>query len=149
MQVAGGRHFMHEHPTSASSWQMPEVAAVAELAGVQVVTIDLCRFGMMAKDDDGKMKPVQKPTRIMTNAPEIVKRVNRRCPNRVPGCGNKHDHTLLVGGKARKAQIYPREFCKCVCVSRHRGAEEPSRQRELRVALGELAGHGGVDGDQR
>ena len=77
--VAGGRCFMHEHPTSASAWPMPEVSAVVDLAWVQVMAIGLYQLGTVATGDDGKMKPVQKPTRTLANTAEIAKRVHRKC----------------------------------------------------------------------
>ena len=115
MQVDGGRYFVHEHPLAAGSWDLDIVRAVQELPGVQVVKTDLCQFGMTAVGDDGVRRPVMKPTRVMTNAPEIAKRIQRRCPNRGQSKETRHEHTQLIGGKARQAAVYPKAFCQCTC----------------------------------
>ena len=46
-----------------------------------IVRMDMCAFGMSAEKDGVKM-PVQKPTQLMSNSPELVRRLDRRCPNR-------------------------------------------------------------------
>ena len=85
------------------------------LPGVQVVNVDMCQFGLVAKDSDGTLKPAKKPTRIMTNAPEVARRVARVCPNRDPSSRHRHEHVMLVDGRARQAQKYTKAFCECVC----------------------------------
>ena len=51
---------------------------------------------------------------MASNSREVLKRLDRRCPNK-GGAGEKHEHVQLEGGLAKRAQIYPREFCKTVC----------------------------------
>ena len=54
-QVSRGKFFLHEHPATASSWDVPMIRELAELPmiqelaehpGVSVVTGDMCRWGM-------------------------------------------------------------------------------------------------------
>ena len=45
------------------------------------------------------------PTGFMTNAEQIARRLGRRCEG-------GHRHISLIGGRAKKAEIYPEELCK-------------------------------------
>ena len=46
MQLAGGRHFIHEHPAAATSWSEPCICRLLRTPGVQVATVDACQYGM-------------------------------------------------------------------------------------------------------
>ena len=81
LQHREGRYFAYEHPKTATSWKMAEVIKVANMDRVQVVKLDMCTFGMMSTDGDGPGL-VLKPTKIMTNCPEVAKRLDKRCSNR-------------------------------------------------------------------
>lgn len=113
IQVRSGRFFVHEHPATAKSWEMAEMVELGAERGVGIVTFDMCCFGMVAKKD-GEEGPVQKTTKLMSNSQEVMKRVNRRCPN-IGGEGEKHQHVVLENGRTKWAQVYPREFCRAVC----------------------------------
>ena len=95
------RYFVHEHPQSASSWNLPEVRAVQCLDGVASVVNDACVFGMTATDRDGIRKPVKKPTRWLSNAPALLRHLVGRC------AGRQAEHTRLLGGRAAGAAVYP------------------------------------------
>jgi hypothetical protein len=73
MQVKAGRHFAHEHPAGSTAWNMPEVQQFILEYGIDSVKMNMCSFGMTAKDDKG-IGLVAKPTRIMSSSPEILKR---------------------------------------------------------------------------
>ena len=106
MQHREGRYFAYEHPKTATSWKMAEVVKVANMDRVQVVKLDMCRFGMMSSDGDGPGL-VLKPTCIMTNCPEIAKRVDRRCCNRdLEDKTTGHRHVALINGRASQAQVF-------------------------------------------
>ena len=62
---------------TATSWFMPEVETVSRMDGVQIVKLDMCAFGMVSKDEDGTGL-VKKPTSMMTNSPEVGKRLNKQ-----------------------------------------------------------------------
>ena len=81
---------------------------------VETVTVDMCAraHGMKGTDEDGVETPIMKPTRLLTNSPDVAKAVAARCPNRTTP--KAHDHMQLVGGKAKQAQVYPRQFCQAM-----------------------------------
>ena len=142
-QIAGRRFFLHEHPHSASSWQMKEIKEMMMHEEVEVTECDMCAYGLVVADKDGTAL-ARKRTRLMSNSPEIMKRCSRQCSNgnaavesgerlRAPTDetamsklrkGAKkmdarsqefHRHADLTGGRARFAQVYPKEFCRAVC----------------------------------
>ena len=88
---------MHEHPSSVSSWNRPEVLRMLLQEGVELVEVDMCDFGIVASDEFGEAL-VRKRTKILTNSPEIARRVARRC-------SGDHRHVHLIGGKAKRAQL--------------------------------------------
>ena len=45
-QISRGRFFLHEHPATATSWGLSMVKELERHPGVQVVTGDMCRWGM-------------------------------------------------------------------------------------------------------
>ena len=105
-QRKNGRFFLHEHPDSATSWQLKEVVVMSMSGGVEIEHVDMC--------GDGKGL-VRKRTKVMSNAPEVLKRIARQCSNGPGKQDTDHKHVQLIGGKAKRAQIYPRAFCKAVC----------------------------------
>ena len=107
IQMCGQRFFMHEHPATATSWSMSEVIEVAMMESVEIITIDMCAFGMKYIDSQGESL-VKKPTKIMCNSEEILKRLEKRCDR-------THQHMQMIGGKAKGAQIYPAAFCEAIC----------------------------------
>ena len=56
---------------------------------------------------------MHKAARLMSSSEEILKRVAVRCSNEVNT--HKHRHVHLVQGRAKLAQVYPREFGIRVC----------------------------------
>ena len=51
MQVREGRHFLHEHPQTAVSWQLPVITRLPDLPGVATTVAHMCRYGMMQPDE--------------------------------------------------------------------------------------------------
>ena len=91
---------------------MPEVVEFMVRPEVDATVLHMCAFGMTASDDKGEGL-VHKATRIMSSSPEVLKRVERRCSNET--CNAKHRHVHLIQGRAKFAQVYPREFGVRVC----------------------------------
>ena len=86
------------------------------MEGVVKVKFDMCQFGMVAVDDDGITKPVQKRTAVLTNSYEVAQRLRRDCPNRCSYKTCHHKHAKLEGGqRCKQAQVHPRSFCRAVC----------------------------------
>ena len=50
---------------------------------------------------------MEKPTIFMTNRPYIGEELSQQCD----GC---HRHLVLIGGKAKRAEIYPDELCRAM-----------------------------------
>ena len=109
-QRARGAHFLHEHPASADSWDTDVVQDLLAEPGVQSAAGHMCRHGMRMMVPDGEVRPVRKPTRWASSAPEVLRRVALRCLN--VGCrpGNPgwHQHVALEGslpgGRAGRAR---------------------------------------------
>ena len=75
---------------------------------VRTVVTDQCMFGLKTKADGKKMAPARKPTRFMTNAEEIRKRLDVRCDG-------GHHHQVLLDGRAKHAAVYPPALCRAIC----------------------------------
>ena len=119
-QYHNHRYFVHEHPLTAGSWNLPEIVAISRLEGVQCIRVDMCEYGMRGTDRYGRDGEVMKPTMLMTNSPEIARMMAARCANHrnVVSEGEQkkpHVHVLLVGGRAKQAQVYPKRFCQRMC----------------------------------
>ena len=111
-QVLAGRYFLHEHPSCATSWQLGCILDVMAMEGVDTEWCDQCQYGQ----DGGTGNPVKKPTRWMSNSPEILKMLKLKCKSKDGNCarpgGGKH--TLCTGHVARMAAIYPMRLCKAI-----------------------------------
>ena len=105
---------MHEHPEGATSWKEKLVVEMASLEGVDIATVDMCALGMRV--DTGKLQgPARKRTRILSNSREVLKRVAVSCPNLGEDRSAHHVHVPLESGRAKRCQVYPREFSRRVC----------------------------------
>ena len=100
-QLKRKKYFILEQPDGARSWEEPCIKQLGLQEGVERIRCDMCAFGMNV---DGKGLNL-KPTGLMLNSPCIAARMNRRC-------SGDHEHVSLMGGKAHKAQVYPKKFCQ-------------------------------------
>ena len=80
--------------------------------GVQIVTGDMCRWGMTLDKDDSGEDPVQlvkKPTKwMMTNSPILVRLLQARC-------NGQHEHERLEGSsRTKQAESYPVSLVKAI-----------------------------------
>ena len=97
---------LHEHPATASSWDLPMVRELAEHPGVSIVTGDMCRWRMHLleeKESQNTDQPVlvKKPTKWMTNCPSLAALLNIRCLG-------GHEHSKLEGSRRTlQASKYP------------------------------------------
>eukprot|EP00974_Lingulodinium_polyedra_P015742 1526826-Lingulodinium_polyedra.AAC.1 len=66
MQLAAGRHFLHEHPAAAASWQDDRMVRLRARAGVGEVVGDQCQYGLKAAGPNGNPAPALKPTRFLS-----------------------------------------------------------------------------------
>ena len=115
IQVRGGRYFLHEHPNGASSWRMKSMVKIMAKDNVHTTACDMCAYGLTTKDGEGEAL-VEKRTRLMSNSPEIIKRVSNQCTNRGGKDASKHHrYGDVTCGRARQCQVYPKAFCRAVC----------------------------------
>ncbi len=118
LQVLAGRHFLHEHPAGATSWNHPTIAKLLATPGVSAVVAHQCAFGLQTSTQDGGQAPAMKPTRFMSSAPAVLEALSRKCPG-------GHSHASLLGGtRARDAAVYPPGLCKAIA----QGAAEQLRR---------------------
>ena len=64
-----------------------------------------CQLGAESSTDDGGKELVLKPTRFMTNSPELANMLSR-------WCDGQHRHVRLEHGRAHKADVYPAVLCE-------------------------------------
>lgn len=107
MQVENWRHFLHEHPVNAKSWEYPPMRELRNMPRIGEVIADLCQYGMRARTRGGGSRPSRKRTRFLSSAPAVLAKLWRRC---------KHAHQPLVNGRAAAAAIYPPQLCKALLV---------------------------------
>ena len=67
----------------------------------------------MTSTDEQGVAPVKKGTRLMSSSGEILKRVDRKCSN--GNGGTPHRHVHLIQGRAKAAQVYPRDLADSIC----------------------------------
>ena len=116
LQLRAGRHFLHEHPQSAASWQEPRVRALLRDPRVGTAVAHLCQYGMATKDACGGRAPARKATTFMSSSAALLRRLSKKCDG-------SHDHQRLEGGRARVVAIYPPGLCRAIL----RGIEDQRR----------------------
>ena len=131
MQLAAGRHFLHEHPASASSWSEPCMLDLRSAAGVSEVVGDQCRFGLLSPGEHGKPGPAKKPTRFLSSASSVLRELGKKCDG-------SHAHVRLVHGRAAAAAVYPRGLClailRGIAAQRRREGRDPLGVAQARAA---------------
>jgi hypothetical protein len=90
--------------TELFSWNESCVQGLLSKPRVTRVVSDMCVYGMHQEDELGAAL-VKKPTAFMTNSPEIARRLGQRC---IGG----HRHITLIGGRAKRAEVYPEQLCR-------------------------------------
>ena len=99
IQLKSGRHFIFEHPLSASSWRRTTLRELQEEDGVFEAKTHMCAFGMTSRDQDGE-GAVLKPTKFLTSSQTIQELLTTKC-------SRDHRHVHLVNGRAKAAAEYP------------------------------------------
>jgi hypothetical protein len=135
VQLKAGRHFLHEHPQSASSWQDTKMVKMLAHPRVNTVVAHLCQYGMKTMGDDGLWQPAKKATRFASSSEEVLQQLDRKC-------NGKHVHCHLTSGRAKHAAVYPPELCRSILrgIERQRlreGAKVPSHaERQVERGCG-------------
>ena len=118
LQLDAGRHFLHEHPATASSWQERIVQELRHDGRVGEVVGDQCRYGLRTPGPSGGWRPAQKPTRFLSSSEALLEALSLRCR------GTHRHQTLLGNRRASAAAIYPPGLCRAILA----GAEEQLRR---------------------
>ena len=100
-QIDRGDHGLHEHPDTATSWDLPRVRKFLENDEVILIKGDQCRFGLKIK---GRLS--RKSTLFATTCDTIA--VNLQL------CNCSEPHQPLVNGLPRQAQEYPPALVKAI-----------------------------------
>lgn len=103
IQLDGGRHFLHEHPETATSWIDPSMIKLLTLNKDSTVVSDQCMYGLLTPGPDGAPMPAKKPTKWASSSPHMLRRLATRC-------SKEHIHQQLVSGRAKGAENYPIEL---------------------------------------
>eukprot|EP00974_Lingulodinium_polyedra_P026548 2560677-Lingulodinium_polyedra.AAC.1 len=107
LQLKAGRHFVHEHPEGATSWNEKCMQDILNDPRVSTVVGRQCQYGLATPGPDGVKVPARKATRFASSAPEILRKLDKQCKG-------EHAHQHLVGGRAAAAARYPAELCKAL-----------------------------------
>ena len=112
MQVAGGRYFLHEHPMNATSWKDSCIRDIIDMRGVERIVNDQCQLGQ----EDGKGRPVKKPTGWMSNPNHILRSLDARCKGREGRCSRARGgmHVTRSGRVAQETTSYQLALCKAI-----------------------------------
>ena len=100
LQLSQNRHFLHEHPVGATSWQDQYMERLLKHSKVGVTVSDQCMYGLKTMDPSGNMVEAKKPTKWASSSPHMLKRLSTRCDK-------SHSHQHLMGGRAAAAAYYP------------------------------------------
>ena len=111
-QMDRGDDLLHEHPAFATSWSEPCVMELLQLTGVFRVRADQCQLGQQTQDGD----PLKKPTGFMSNSPELLQALNRRCFGKHGLCSRPQGgvHRQCIGKVAERATIFQEELCATI-----------------------------------
>lgn len=111
-QLDAGRYFLHEHPSYATSWELPSIQQLLGTPGVQRATGDQCQYGAEAVNG----RPIKKPSDFMTNSPQVAAALSRRCEGNGGTCSRARggQHQPCEGAHAHRAQIYPKGLCRAI-----------------------------------
>ena len=92
LQLESGRHFLHEHPATASSWRERIVLELRRDERVGEVVGDQCRYGLRTAGLHGEWRPARKPTRFLSSSEAVLKQLSLRCKG-------THRHQPLLGNR--------------------------------------------------
>ena len=112
--------------------------------GVTRITADQCQLGQ----ETDKGEPIRKPTGFMSNCPDILEQLNKRCAGRGGKCSRPSGgtHQLCNGKVARRAAIFHRELCEGILIGLKNYLTRHRRMRNNEVFRTEGCGIM-IDGD--
>ena len=75
MQMDAWRYFIYEHPSSASSWQLPRMERLFKRQGIWFVVSDQCQYDQTG----GGNLPLRTRTRYVANGLHLLHHLRKRC----------------------------------------------------------------------
>ena len=124
IQLANKRHFLHEHPVGAKSWEDPYMLRILSDHRVGTSVADQCMYGLTTHGPDGDPMAAQKPTKWASSSPQMLRRLNTRCDK-------SHSHQHLVGGRAAAAAYYPPKLISQILRSMRDTADAEFKEHEI------------------
>ena len=106
MQIDSGRYYLHEHPTSASSWNEPCMQDIIKDPEHFTARIHMCAYEMKIPDKHGN-EYIYKPTQFITNSPLVAARLERKCDQ-------SHQRAQLQGSRTKQAALYQNKLIDAV-----------------------------------
>ena len=90
--------------------------SLSTVPGVATIHADQCQFGAVASRGPSAGQPLKKPIGFMSNEPEVLKNLDRRCEGRGGECScpSGGRHAPCTGSVCRDAARYPNSFCQAV-----------------------------------
>ena len=82
-QRVRGRYDLHEHPLTATSWQVPSMKTITSRQDNYIAECHMCAFGMTTVDPEHGILPAKKPTRFATNSWSVAKDLSKTCSCKV------------------------------------------------------------------
>ena len=115
-QLQAGRHFLHEHPQWATSWQLPSIQQLMQVESVEKIRGDQCQFGAEIQRGSKKGSPILKPSGFVSNSLKILEQLGRRCTGQEGQCSRPAGgrHVRLEGNYTQDSQKYPRALCQAM-----------------------------------
>ena len=127
-QMRRGKWFVHEHPRSALSWKTRPIVSLMKKHGATTTVCHQCMFDLKTPGPDGAPALAKKPTRWMTNSPEMIDVLSIKRDG-------SHKHQPLMGGRAAAAAFYPPKLLRAII-------QGMARTRDRVVGKMELAKEG-------
>jgi hypothetical protein len=115
IQLEAHRHFLVEQPLGSTMFETHPWPKVVQDSRSLSIVFDQCQVGQTING-----LPARKPTELIASASELLK------PFCGKVCDGSHEHIILTGAAAKKAQKWPFEMCSRIahCIEQLVKAEE-------------------------
>ena len=98
-QLVGGRHIVHEHPETATSWADPLMTNLLKKKKVATTASNQCEYGLLTLGLNGEKMLAKKPTKWMSSCPHMPRKLFKRY-------SKEHIHQQVLSGRAKAAENY-------------------------------------------
>ena len=136
LQMKDGRYWLHEHPWSARSWQLPCIQELEKTRRTLKVQAHMCEFNLRTWAENNRQLDgyVKKPIGFWGNSWCIADELDRRCRG-------GHVHTHLLGGRAAPAAIYSDDLCAAICkgLQKQLAYDKTNKVCSVKMSIGQLS----------